>query len=152
MGARLYNWDDHSVNAHIFEEMRLRLPAFDQGVAALIEDIHERGLDKDVLVVVTGEFGRTGRIEYGKAGQPGRDHNPGAMSMLLAGGGLQMGQVIGSTDSRGEAAKTRVMHPNDVLATMYRFLGVDQHRQLNDLTGRPHSILPWGRPIEELIG
>jgi uncharacterized protein (DUF1501 family) len=152
MGATLYNWDDHSVNSNIFEQMRLRLPAFDRGIAALIEDIHERGLDRDVLVVVTGEFGRTGRIETGMPGRPGRDHNPGAMSILVSGGGLRMGQVVGSTDSRGDAASTRHLHPTDLLATMYHFLGIDQHREFRDLTGRPHAILPRGTPIEELVG
>ena len=80
------------------------------GNAALIEDIHERSLDKNVLVVVMGEFGRTPQIFYDN-GRPGRGHHPGAMSFLVSGGGFKMGQVIGDTDARGENAKSRPLHP-----------------------------------------
>ncbi|MCA9147138.1 MAG: DUF1501 domain-containing protein, partial [Planctomycetales bacterium] len=103
--GRVANWDDHAVNQHIFDAYKFRAPTFDQAVSALIEDVYARGLDKRVLVVVTGEFGRTPRISHvassgggvasGAAGtvQPGRDHWPRANTMLFAGGGIQTGQV-----------------------------------------------------------
>ncbi len=151
------NWDDHAVNAHIFDAMRQRLPWYDQGVAALIEDIYARGLDRRVLVIVTGEFGRTPRINsqigtVSKIMQPGRDHWPGAMSILISGGGLRMGQVIGSTTAKGEYPKDRPLRPVDLLATVYQCLGIDVHREYVDHTGRPLAILPDGQPIAELVG
>ena len=112
--GRVGNWDDHAVNHHVFEALKYRAPFFDQAVTALIEDLYARGLDQRVLVVVTGEFGRTPRISYvassgggvasGAEGtvQPGRDHWPRANSMLWAGGGIATGGVIGATDRRGE--------------------------------------------------
>jgi hypothetical protein len=151
------NWDDHAVNNHIFEVMHKRLPWFDAGVAALIEDLHLRGLDERVLLVVTGEFGRTPRInpqpsQFSKAVQPGRDHWPSAMSILVSGGGLNMGQVIGSTTAKGETPKDRPLRPVDLLATVYQFLGIDTQREYLDHTGRPLAILPDGQPIPELVG
>src|SRR5213075_578911 len=95
------NWDDHSVAWNIFEQMKFRLPVYDQSLMTLIEDLQERGLNRRVLVVALGEFGRTPRINVA-GGRPGREHHPGAMSILVSGGGLRMGQVVGSTDARGE--------------------------------------------------
>ena len=83
--------------------------------------------------------------------QPGRDHWPGAMSVLVSGGGLKMGQVIGSTTAKGEYAKDNKLEPNDLLATVYRHLGVDASQPFYDHTGRPMPILPHGEPIAELI-
>src|ERR1700720_3885109 len=105
--GRVANWDDHAVNHHVFEAIQFRSTAFDQAVSALVEDVYRRGLDKKVMVVVTGEFGRTPRISYAADSgsgrmQPGRDHWPSANSMLFAGGGIRTGQVIGATDARGE--------------------------------------------------
>jgi hypothetical protein len=152
----VYNWDCHAVNCHVFNDARWRFPPFDQAVSALIEDIYARGLDRKVLVAVTGEFGHTPRISYQKGTgtgvmQPGRDHWPAAMSLLLAGGGLQMGQVIGSTDRLGEHPKDRPLSPNDVWATVYRHLGIDPEHTFPDFTGRPMPILPDGAAIRELI-
>ena len=149
------NWDIHAVNGHLFDDARARLPIFDQAVAALIEDIYQRGLDRKVMVVVSGEFGRTPRINPQKGTrsgvtQPGRDHWPGAMSVLVSGGGMPMGQVIGSTTSNGAYAKDNKLEPNDLLATMYRFLGIDYHTAFTDHAGRPMPILPYGNPIAEL--
>ena len=151
-----YNWDSHAVNCHIFEDARYRLPIYDQAVAALIEDLYDRGLDKKVLLVVTGEFGRTPRISYSegtqtKVKQPGRDHWPSSMSMLVAGGGMRTGQVVGSTDSRGEHPKDRPLTPNDLWATVFRHLGIDIDTTFPDPSGRPMSILPYGEAIKELI-
>jgi hypothetical protein len=146
----VYNWDSHAVNCHIWTDLKWRLPRYDQAITALIEDLYARGLDKKVLLVVTGEFGRTPRVEQA-VGRPGRDHWPQAMSMLLSGGGLRMGQVVGSTNSRGEEPKDRPMTPNDLWSTVLRHVGIDQNHSFLDLQGRPLQILPFGEPIKELI-
>ena len=159
------NWDDHAVNAHVFDGLRYRCWAYDQAVSALIEDIYARGLAKRVLVVVTGEFGRTPKISFdrstgahpasGAAGtlQPGRDHWPRAFSNLWAGGGIRTGGVIGASDKRGEDVAERACGPGDFLATIYQHLGIDwENTTLNDLTGRPTHIVNGGRPIGELFG
>ncbi len=151
-----YNWDSHAVNCHLFDDGKIRLPIYDRAVTALVEDLHARGLDQRVLLVVTGEFGRTPRISYRPGTQtgveqPGRDHWPQAMSMLLSGGGLKMGQVIGSTNSKGEHPQDRPLTPNDLWATVYRHLGIDYTQSLIDFTGRPMPILPDGEPIAELL-
>ena len=150
-----YNWDSHAVNCHIFDDARVRLPIYDRAVTALIEDIYSRGLDKRILLVVTGEFGRTPRVESSigtQTGvkQPGRDHWPSSMSMLLSGGGLRMGQVIGSTNSKGEVPKDRPLIPGDLWATVYHHLGIDPSQSFLDLAGRPIPILTDGTPIAEL--
>ena len=150
------NWDIHAVNGHLYEDARARLPVFDQAIAALIDDIYQRGLDKKVMVIVSGEFGRTPRINpqkgtSSKVIQPGRDHYPGAMSVLVSGGGMETGQVIGSTTSKGERPKDRKLDPNDLLATVYRFLGIDYRKMVPDRAGRPVPLIPHGEPIRELL-
>ena len=150
------NWDIHAVNGHLFDDNRARLPVFDRAVAALVEDIYQRGLDKKVMLVVAGEFGRTPRINpqkgtSSKVVQPGRDHYPGAMSVLVAGGGMRTGQVIGSTNARGEHPQDRPLDPNDLLATIYTHLGIDYDAMLPDLRGRPVPLIPNGTPIAELL-
>ena len=151
-----YNWDSHAVNCHMFDDNRWRMPYYDQALTALIEDIHERGLDKDVMVIATGEFGRTPKISTSigtQTGvmQPGRDHWPSAMSMLVTGGGMRTGQIIGATNSRGEHPVERQLSPNDLWATVYRHLGIDYDDSFPDLQGRPMPILPFGSPIEEIL-
>ena len=152
------DWDDHAgFPCNIFEAMEKRLPWFDQAISALIEDLYQRGLDKRVLVVVTGEFGRTPRIHRKankKTGvvQPGREHWSRAMSMLVSGGGLEMGQVIGATTAHGETPKDRPLRPGDLLATVYHHLGIDTSREYRDHSGRPLPILTDGTPIAELGG
>jgi uncharacterized protein (DUF1501 family) len=151
-----YNWDSHAVNCHIFNDAKVRFPLYDRCISALVEDIYQRGLDKKVLLIVTGEFGRTPRIENSTGTQtgvmqPGRDHWPNAMSMLVAGGGMRTGQVIGATTSKGEEPKERALTPNDLWATVYRHLGIDYTRAFPDHFGRPMPILPYGEPIAELI-
>jgi hypothetical protein len=146
-----YNWDSHAVNCHIFTDTKYRLPMYDRAITALIEDLYDRGLDKRVLLIVTGEFGRTPRISYAN-GRPGRDHWPQAMSVLVSGGGMRTGQVVGSTNSRGEHPKDRPLTPNDLWATMFHHLGIDHARTaFIDHTGRPMPILPYGNPIDELL-
>jgi len=152
----VYNWDSHAVNCHMNNDLMARLPIYDRAITALVEDIHQRGLDKKVLLIVTGEFGRTPRIstQIGsrtKVMQPGRDHWPSAMSMLVSGGGMQTGQVVGSTNSKGEVPKDRPLTPNDLWATVYRHLGINPEASFLDLSGRPMPILPEGEPISELL-
>lgn len=153
----VYNWDSHAVNCHLFRDARVRFPIYDQVVTALIEDVYARGLDKRVLLVVTGEFGRTPRIENNVGTQtgvrqPGRDHWPQSMSLIVSGGGLRMGQVVGSTNSRGEEPRDRPLSPNDLWATIFQHLGIDHQYSLIDHNGRPMPILPNGEPIVELVG
>ena len=155
--GRVQNWDDHAVNHHVFEAMQARAPFFDQAVAALIEDIYERGLDRQVLVVVTGEVGRTPKISYAAYSasgvmQPGRDHWPRATSLLFAGGGLETGKVIGGTDRRGEDVTERRISVYDFLATICRHLEIDPSGvAFNDFAGRPVPILNQGKTILELV-
>ena len=148
-----YNWDSHAVNCDIFKDTKHKLGYLDRAVGGLIEDLYERGLDKRVLVVVTGEFGRTPRIEYDKkTGRPGRDHWPQAMSMLVSGGGARMGQVIGSTTSKAETPKDRPMTPNHLWATVFRHLKIDyKNASFPGEGGRPMPMLTDGEPIAELV-
>jgi hypothetical protein len=138
-------WDTHGNN---FGHLKGNLPQFDQGISALVEDIHHRGLDRDVAVVVWGEFGRTPKINK----QAGRDHWAPVNSALLAGGGLRTGQVIGSTDKLGAYAAGRPVHYLDVLATVYHQLGIDPHSFVKDRFERPVPLLPsTASPIRELV-
>lgn len=138
-------WDTHVDN---FRELReVSLPRYDRAIAALVRDLHQRGLDRRVLLVAYGEFGRTPKINA----QAGRDHWPGAMSAILAGGGLKVGQAIGKTDRHGAAPIERELTPGGLLATMYRFLGIDYRHELRDGLGRPMPVLPEGEPIQELF-
>src|SRR5205085_1102867 len=153
-GPEYTNWDDHIQNAgrpgHFAEYMRRRLPYLDEALSALIEDVYARGLDRQILVVATGEFGRTPRLSTDANGT-GRDHWPQAYTALLSGGGLRTGQVVGSTNAKGEHPKERPFTPQDVLATVYRHLGIDPRHELTDAAGRPVPVLAAGRPIPELI-
>ena len=162
--GRVQNWDDHAVNHHVFDALKFRAPYFDRAVSALIEDVFARGLDRRVLVVVAGEFGRTPRISHvassggGVASapegtvQPGRDHWPRANSIVFAGGGIRGGQVVGATDRRGEDVTDRRVGPPDFLATVYRHLGIDyETTMIPDQTGRPNHIVHGGRAIPELV-
>ena len=152
----VYNWDCHAVNCHVFNDSRWRFPNFDRAVSALIEDIYQRNLDRRVMLIVMGEFGHTPRITYEVGSQthvkqPGRDHWPGAMSILVSGGGAPMGQIVGSTDERGEHPADRPLSAADLWATAYRHLGIDTKHSFLDHAGRPRPILPDGKPIAELI-
>ena len=150
--GRISNWDDHSRFTHIFNAYREKLPSFDQSVSALIEDLYTRGLDKRVLFIFCGEFGRTPLIRNQDAsGRPGRDHWSRAMTVFLAGGGLQMGQVIGETDRRGEEPVERIMNSNCLLATLYHRFGIDVKQSFLNNAGRPIPILTEGEPIAELL-
>lgn len=140
-------WDHHGDN---FGALRQDLPLLDQGLSALIEDLHQRGLDKDVSVVVWGEFGRTPTINK----DAGRDHWPRVSCALLAGGGMRHGQVIGSTDRLGGEAASRPVQFGEVHATLYHALGLDVNQvTVPDLTGRPQFLVdPGVQPMRELVG
>ena len=139
-------WDHHGKN---FDALRQDLPMLDQGVSALVQDLHARGLDKDVSVIVWGEFGRTPTIN--KDG--GRDHWPRVSCALLAGGGMKTGQVIGATDRLGGEAVERPVQFSEVFATLYHNLGIDVSKvTLNDLSSRPQFLVDNNvQPIRELI-
>ena len=119
------DWDTHEKN---FSDMREQLPQLDQGFHALVTDLYERGLDKDVAVVLWGEFGRAPRISRGD----GRDHWPEAGAAVLAGGGFKVGQVIGETDAHGGRSKGNPYTPGNVLANLYRHLGIDPATTIPD--------------------
>ena len=141
---KLGDYDTHEKN---FIDLRDQLPQLDQGVAALVEDLHERGLEKDVAVVVWGEFGRAPHISRGD----GRDHWPEAGVALLAGGGFQMGQAIGETDPHGGRSKVQPYTPANILATLYRHLGLDPATTIPDYSKRPVYLLDDREPVRELI-
>ncbi|HCA49351.1 MAG TPA: DUF1501 domain-containing protein [Planctomycetaceae bacterium] len=151
----VYNWDSHAVNCHLFRDAEVRFPIYDQVVSAMIEDLYDRGLDKRVMLVVTGEFGRTPRINErpgtkSKVMQPGRDHWPNSMSFIVSGGGMRTGQVIGETNTRGEEPVKRPLSPNDLWASVYKHLGINFDDAFPDFGGRPMPILPFGDCVDEL--
>jgi hypothetical protein len=141
-----HNWDWHR---DLYPEARLALPLLDLGLSALIEDLAEKDLLKDVAVVMWGEFGRTPRINA----NAGRDHWPRVCSALVAGGGLRGGQALGSTSRWAEEPRTRPVHFREVFATLYQRLGIDTATtQFTDLAGRPQFLIGDHRPIPELLG
>jgi hypothetical protein len=141
-------WDHHD---HIFRCLRGVVPQLDQSIHALVTDLHDRGLADGVGVVVWGEMGRTPRVGTQQGTVAGRDHWPQAGFALMAGGGLQTGQVIGATDPRGEAPRGRPYTPQNVLATLYHVLGIDPVTTLPDHQGRPIYLLDDRERIAELI-
>jgi hypothetical protein len=144
------SWDHHSnPNQHIFQSYRHVLPVMDQSITALVTDLEERGLSDDVLVVVLGEFGRTPKVSYPG---PGREHWADAGCVLMAGGGLKMGQVIGETDTRAEKSKSGHISFQNIVATLYHVLGVNPRATLPDFNGRPQYLLDDPQPVRELIG
>jgi uncharacterized protein (DUF1501 family) len=145
-----YSWDTHYEG---FPCLREKLPRLDRAIYALITDLCERGLDRDVLVVIGGEMGRSPEVGKGGCGASpnGRGHWTQAGFSLLAGGGLQMGQVIGRTDTRAERPVGRPNTPQNLLATIYRALGIDLATTLPDYTGRPLYLLDDSQPIRELF-
>jgi hypothetical protein len=138
-------WDHHGRN---FPQLREDLPLLDQGVTALADDLRQRGMDKDVSVIVWGEFGRTPNVN--KDG--GRDHWPNVSCGLLFGGGMKTGQVIGSTDRLGGEATSRPVQFGEVFATLYHNLGIDVSKTtVTDLTGRPQYLVDGYQPMKELV-
>jgi uncharacterized protein (DUF1501 family) len=137
------DWDHH---AQIFQALKNKLPALDAGIATLVEDLYDRGLAEKVLLIVWGDFGRTPRMNNNS----GRDHWPGAMTALVAGGGLKMGQVVGATNRKAEQPTERGVQPQDLLQTVYRMLGINTAHEFPNDAGRPMPVLNYGNPIDEL--
>jgi len=151
-----FSWDDHAGAFHLDYAQRERLPQMDEALCALIDDIYDRGLDKKVLLIACGEFGRTPNVTHAPKNFSdqiglGRDHWPHAFSALISGGGLRMGQVVGETNARGEHPVRDRVTPQDLLATVYAHLGIDFSQSVKDLSGRPIPILPHGSPIAQLL-
>jgi len=138
------DWDTHEKN---FRDMRDQLPQLDQGFHALVSDLYDRGLERDVAVVLWGEFGRAPRISRGD----GRDHWPEAGAAVLAGGGFKVGQAIGETDAHGGRSKVTPYTPGNVLSNLYRHLGIDPSQTIADHQGRPTYVLDEREPVRELI-
>lgn len=137
------DWDTHEKN---FVDHRDQLPQLDQGFHTLVGELHERGLDKDVAVVMWGEFGRAPKISRGD----GRDHWPDAGAAVIAGGGFKMGQVIGATDAHGGRSKGNPYTPSNVLATLYQHLGIDPATTIPDHQKRPMHVLDDREVVREL--
>ncbi|QDU93792.1 DUF1501 domain-containing protein [Lignipirellula cremea] len=137
-------WDDH---ADLAGKISVRAPIYDQAVSALIQDLQERGLAEQVLVLAMGEFGRTPRINA----MGGRDHWPAVNSVMLAGGKFKMGQVIGATDAEGAHVAEAAYRPQNVLAMLYRHLGIDAGMTFPDYFGRPRYVLEEREEIRELL-
>jgi hypothetical protein len=137
-------WDTHGDN---FRTLKRQLPQVDRGVANLIQDLHDRGMENDVVTVMWGEFGRTPKINGGA----GRDHWSPVMSALVAGGGLKMGQAIGASSARGEYPKDRRYSVPQVLSTLYQAIGIDPSTSFTDGSGRPMHLLDDRQPVVELL-
>ena len=138
-------WDTHERN---FETLRRQLPELDRGIANLVQDLVDRGLFNDTILVVWGEFGRTPRVN-GNMG--GRDHWSPCMGAMVAGGGMRMGQAIGASSPRGEYPASRRVTASQVLATLYRAIGIDPSMTFPNNNGRPMYILDDREPITELL-
>jgi len=137
-------WDTHANNFRDLKEKLL--PPFDSGFSALLEDLNQRGLLDETLVVCLGEFGRTPRINK----DAGRDHWAACNSIVMAGGGIRGGQILGSSDRIAAYPATRPVSPDDLAATIYHALGIDSSTEIRDSLGRP-LILSEGRPLHELF-
>jgi hypothetical protein len=137
-------WDMHS---NIKQEMDRRGPEVDRAVSALVEDLDQRGMLENVLLVISGEFGRTPKIN----GSSGRDHWAPLSTLAFAGGGLKMGQVVGESAEKADVPKTTPITPQDLMATVFHVLDFDKRIQFTNQSGRPTYMIENGRPIEELI-
>lgn len=142
--VRMGDWDDHQ---KLDEKIVPRTAIYDAAVTSLIEDLQDRGLNRRILVVAMGEFGRTPRIN----GSAGRDHWPAVNSVLLSGGSFRMGQVIGATDSKASRVIEAPYAPQNVLAMVYRHLGIDPSQTFPDYSGRPRHVLEERGLIQELL-
>jgi hypothetical protein len=140
-----YNgWDMHQNIKAGFER---RAPELDQALATFLSDVHERGLSKQILLVVTGEFGRTPKVNRNS----GRDHWAPLSTLALAGGGLQMGQVVGESAPKADLPRSTPIRPQDLMATVFHVLGIDPHTQFVNPAGRPVYMVEDGRPISALV-
>jgi uncharacterized protein (DUF1501 family) len=137
-------WDMHQ---QIKAGMEKRSGELDRGVAAFLADVRERGLSDDILLVITGEFGRTPKVNR----NAGRDHWAPLSTLAVAGGGLKMGQVVGESAPKGDMPKTKPIRPQDLMATVFHVLGIDPQTQFVNPAGRPVSMLEDGQPISALV-
>jgi Protein of unknown function (DUF1501) len=137
-------WDHHGSLAEGFKKQG---PVVDHALSAFLEDVAARGLDDDILLVITGEFGRTPKLNQ----DGGRDHWAQLSTLALAGGGLKMGQVIGESTARAEAPKSRPVSPQDLMATVFHVLGMPLDLHYTDPAGRPMPMIDGGKPIAELL-
>ncbi len=137
-------WDMH---AQIKTSMERRAPELDRGIAAFLEDVHQRGLTDQILLVITGEFGRTPKVNR----NAGRDHWAPLSTLALAGGGLKMGQVVGESAPKADVPRTTPIRPQDLMATVFHTLGLDPHMQFVNPAGRPVYMVEDGRPISALV-
>src|SRR5262249_54943164 len=129
-------------------ECRGACPPMDRAIATFLDDLEQRGQSDKILLVITGEFGRTPRIN----GSAGRDHWGPLCTLALAGGGLRMGQAVGGSSAKAETPRTTPIHPKDLMATIFHVLGIDPQTQYRDQSGRPQYLLPEGaRAIRELV-
>jgi uncharacterized protein (DUF1501 family) len=146
-------WDTHRQHFPLLK--RSLLPMFDRGFSALLEDLHQRGLLDETLVVAMGEFGRTPRVgqitSSAGADKGGRDHWPHCYTVLLAGGGLPKGAIHGASDAHAAYPAREPVTPPDITATIYRALGIDPDTTIRDPLGQPHFI-STGKPIKALVG
>jgi len=138
-------WDMHN---DMTPQLKQACPPMDRAISVFLQDLEARGLSEKILLVITGEFGRTPRIN----GSAGRDHWGPLCTLALAGGGLKMGQAVGESSSKAEVPKSNPIYPKDLMATIFHVLGIDSTQQYIDQSGRPTYLLPEGaRPIAELI-
>src|SRR5215831_13785872 len=135
------------MHGQIAQGIRNLGPQVDHGVSAFVLDMYNRGQENDILLVITGEFGRTPRINGGA----GRDHWAPLSTLALSGGGLRMGQTVGESNSKAEVPRTRPISPQDLMATVFHVLGIPQDLHYNDPSGRPTPMINGGRPIAELV-
>ena len=143
------SFSDFDTHRRNFSRMRHLVPVVDHALATLVSDLHERGMLDDVTIVAWGEFGRSPKVN--KDG--GRDHWPRVSPAILAGGGMNVGQLIGATDKHAGEATARPVHYQDVMATLYQNLGLPPRATtITDITGRPQYLCDTGRPIRELVG
>ncbi len=138
-------WDTHGNN---FKSLAKQLPLVDRGIANLIQDLHDRGMQDDVVTVMWGEFGRTPRVNK----SAGRDHWPQVMSAMVAGGGLKMGQAVGASTAKAERPKDNPVSAQRVLSTIYHALGIDPAMTFPNGAGRPMYVLDDRQPVKELLG
>lgn len=136
-------WDMHG---NIKRSLDGRAPQVDRAVAALVEDMSQRGVDKNILLVISGEFGRTPKIN----GNAGRDHWAPLSTLAMAGGGLQMGQTVGESAEKVDVPKTKPVRPQDLMATIFQVLGINPRTQFVNTAGRPVYMVEEGKPIEQL--
>ncbi len=141
-------WDTHQNNFTSLSKKQC--PTLDGGLAPLLTTLAEKGLLESTAILVTGEFGRTPKINA-RAAEGGRDHYPRAMFMLMAGGGIKGGQVIGKTDAKGSQPDGDAISPDDVAATFYHLLGIDSTKEYHTHTGRPIMIVRDGKVVNALL-